>query len=178
MSCGTVISRQGTLPRYAHDDSNCDSSADPLNLLFEDKTSANLSGMLRATVNVDTNQAWRQPWRLGPFAAAHDQWVEITDVCVHQDEQCVTGPIWNQFHIRMWDLPNRRVIGGAHHENLLSLGGNPPGLRGHPVDAFESGKDSVCDDCLTSGKNVSRNAIFMNNYKRVPYCSGLAAYIT
>ena len=106
-----------------------------------------------------------------------NQWLLAAGPCKVQDEQYITGYIWDRFHIRLWDIAGGHVIAGAHHENLLTLGGNPPRPQLHRPDAFESGKDSVCDDFRALGRNVLQNVLWMDNYRRVPYCSGWAALI-
>jgi len=148
-----------------------------MNVLFVSETSASLGQTLRQIVNVDTGQNWASImyWAL---PTAVNQWTDISSSCKMQDDQCITGPLYDRFHIRMWDLPDGNVIAGAHHENLVTLGGNPPRLRIHRPDAFESGKDSICDDFRAIGKNITQNAFWMNNYNRVPYCSGKAALIS
>ena len=178
MSCGTIATPKGVLPKYAHDDDLCQGCADPLNVLFESETAHNLSLLLQGITNCDTGKRWNLPSRWCLLTRANNQWVDTQKGCVQQDEQLITGPAWDRFHIRMWDLTSRAVIAGAHHEYLVTLGGNPL-VRLHGVDAFDAGRDSVCDDFrANTGKSVTRRVIWMNNYERVPYCSGWAALIS
>ena len=149
-------------------------------------TEPSLSGLLANTENGNTGDVWKPPkWRR--LAPATDQWVLIDRSCEQQNDQLVTGSIWDRYHIRLWDLPGQRVISGAHHEQALTLGGNVPGiggslwriphLRPHLPSSHESGKDSVCDDLDRNGKSVMNRAFWLYNYNREPYCSGWAAYV-
>ena len=177
MTCGTIGTSLGTLPKYAHHDSNCTSQGDPFNIVVQGETSASVSKTLQGTQNADTGQNWKHPQKIiGLFATANDQWASVSGSCAPQVEQLVSGSFHSRFHIRMWDY-NGNVIAGAHHENLLTLGGNAPYIHLHGVSSFESGKDSVCDDLRAAGKTVTQNAIWMDNYERERYCSGKAASI-
>ena len=179
MACGqTPVTAKGTFPKQAHHDDTCAVPADPFNLLFVNEKSASLAATLRGLKNSDTKQVWKSPRIGGVIPTARNQWAMIDGSCKVQDEQRVTGSLWDRYHIRLWDLNNGDVLACAHHENLLTLGGNPPRAHLHRVDAFESGKDSVCDDFRANTyKRIQQNALIMGNYKRVPYCSGLAALI-
>ena len=175
MACGTANTPLGSLPKYAHNDLRCRSIADPLNVIFENQAPAKQLGRrLRTIVNGDTGQLWSGV-RWGMLPTANDQWIDSDGSCKMQDDQCISGPLYDRFHVRMWNH-GAHVIVGAHHENLLTLGGNLPFVHPHRPDAYESGKDSLCDDFRAS-KTVVQNGIRMSNYKRVPYCSGRAALI-
>jgi hypothetical protein len=176
MTCGDFNTDLGPLPKNAHSDKRCKSTADPTNVVFRSESSRNLGSVLREIVNVDTVERWRTPSFLR-FATARDQWMEIDQKCKKQSDQVVTGDFWDRFHIRIWDGPGGHVIAGAHNENLLTIGGNLPLPHPHQPGAFESGRDSICDDFQALGKSVVRSGIWMDNYQREPYCSGWAALI-
>lgn len=175
MSCGDVNNSLGRIPKYSHNEKACNSAADPLNIIIRGSRAVSLGRDLRQIQNVDTGYNWSSPSFWG-IATARDQWVSIAGSCKVQDDQYTTGHFWDRFHIRIWDA-RIGVLAGAHHENLLTLGGNPLRPQPHKPDSFESGKDSVAEDLKGIGKVVILNGAWMDNYLRVPYCSGWAAVI-
>ena len=176
MTCGNVTTIRGSLPRYAHSDDDCNDTADPINILFLNEKASDLEDTLHGITNTHKNKKWKTPsWFF--VTTARDQWVRIDNQCREQDKQCVVGWIWDRFHIRLWDLPNGNVIANAHLEALLSVGGNLPLPRPHRPTSFDSGMDAVCEDFQAQGRQVTREALPMNNYVNDPHCEGKAAVI-
>jgi hypothetical protein len=181
MACGDIGTSKGTLQRYAHfdDDCNLGSRADPMNMLFTTENADDLEDTFHRITNVDKGKKWKNPsWFF--MATARDQWLHIDGECKEQDVQCVVGWIWDRFHIRLWNIVSggsNNVIANAHHENLLTIGGNLPLPHGHQPDSFDAGKESVCDDFLGLGRPVSPRELPLNNYQRLPNCDGIAALI-
>ena len=154
MTCGNENTAFGLLPKYAHFDDDCHSTADPMNILFLNESPQGLERTIRQIDNIDTGKRWGPPaWWF--VSTARDQHAQIDGSCKEQDDQWVAGDIWDRFHIRIWAVPGGNVIAGAHHENLLSIGGNPPWLHGHWPDSFDSGKVTICADFRSIGKTVA-----------------------
>jgi hypothetical protein len=67
------------------------------------------------------------------------------------------------------------VLASAHHEYLLTLGVNGPLVpSGHHPTAFESGKWKVAQDLVPLGYKATYDAIWLNNFKLVPFSNGYA----
>jgi hypothetical protein len=145
-----------------------------MNILFLNDRSSSLEGTFKGIQNAHTGEDWGNPsWLF--LATARDQRARLAGSCKGQDKQLVAGWFWDRFHVRIWDLGDN-VIAGAHHENLLTIGGNPPRLQPHKPDAFESGKVAICTDFRLL-RNVVANGLWLDNETLVPYCSGYAAVI-
>ena len=175
MTCGNVPTDRGELPRFAHFDDDCQDTADPMNLLFLEETASSLERALHGITNAEKKKKWKKPSFWG-FATARDQWLYIDRECREQDEQCVVGWIYDRYHIRLWELGGN-VIANAHHEYLISLGGNPPLPRPHYPTSFNTGKDTICFDFEAVGRRVDPIALPMNNAINDPECDGRAALI-
>lgn len=167
MACGSAPAPNSHLPKYAQSNSSCSCQPtdDPMNVLFMNTTS---QAVANALLGLPTD-----PWQ--HTAVAGMAWAELPG-CSPLNDQLVKGSVYKRFHVRLWDLGND-VLGSAHHEYLLTLGGNPF-FHWHGVDSFDAGKDEVCNDYVNLGRSVAQDAIDMGNYRRVPYCRGTAATIS
>jgi len=145
-----------------------------MNILFLNDNSASLERTFKQIQNRFTGENWENPqWLFVP--TARDQRAYVGGSCRKQNRQLVAGWFWDRLHVRFWDV-GANVIAAAHHENLLTIGGNPPRPAPHKPDAFESGRVTICAD-FQGIRNVVPNGLWMNNAKDVPYCSGFAAVI-
>jgi hypothetical protein len=144
------------LPRFAHFDDDCEDTADPMNILFLEQTASGLERTLHGITNAEKNKKWKKPSYMG-FATARDQWLHISGDCRVQDEQC--------------------VVGACHHEDLITIGGNPRLPRPHYPTSFDTGKNTICEDFRTAGRLVTPAALPMRNNLNDPACDGNAALI-
>jgi hypothetical protein len=163
------------LPRFAHFDDDCEDTADPMNILFLEQTASGLERTLHGITNAEKNKKWKKPSYMG-FATARDQWLHISGDCRVQDEQCVVGAFWDRYHIRLWEVGSD-VIANCHHEDLITIGGNPRLPRPHYPTSFDTGKNTICEDFRTAGRLVTPAALPMRNNLNDPACDGNAALI-
>jgi hypothetical protein len=171
VSADERITELGTTPQHAFRDARCRNRADPINLLAPHVATSFVAERLAATPLPHTGRPWVEPQRL-----ASDQWIPGTPNRV-QAEQLVSGPLWNRYHIRIWDRGSEPMmtVASAHHEYLLTLGVARNILQGlHWPSSFDSGRRAVGDTLEAAGTEIDRDGLDLENGRYQPDAEGRA----
>lgn len=170
MSTDEVPTPLGSTPRHAFRDPGCRIQADPINLVAPRAAPAFLAERLAGAHVPHSGEPWVEPRRL-----ASDQWIPDTPNRM-QAEQLVSGPIWNRYHIRIWQRgSDPTTVASAHHEYLLTLGVARNVLQGlHWPSSFDAGRRAVADTLEAVNVQVDRTGVDLGNARYQPDAEGAA----
>lgn len=146
---------EGTEPYYV--------KKDPINVAWEDSQESHVSGQLE-------DEGWT--WACGSTQYVYDGTWKSQDASKEDPDGYCLDPI-SRIHLRLWQLSNGDVIGGAHKEKYVGLING-----GHEVLSFEDGENRVDDDFPYPFWYVASDSVWLNNFNSSPYNDGYATVIT